>query len=57
VQPIDDRDLPQEMGLEVSPLRTRTLARAQYRLPRVARLQVEPQTRWLGVTEDRLVQR
>jgi hypothetical protein len=38
-------------------VRQRTMVRAQYRVPRVARLQVEPHTEWQWVAEGRLARR
>jgi len=56
-QPMPDAALPDKMTLHVLPVRQRTNVRAQYRVPRVARLQVSPQTDWLPVAEGRLARR
>lgn len=55
--PMGDEVLPGAKVMQIAPLRTRTIARAQYRVPRVARLYVAPETRWLPASESRLVQR
>lgn len=55
--PMDEEVLPGANPVHISPLRSRTIARAQYRIPRVARLQVAPETKWLPATESRIVRR
>ncbi|MBL8852264.1 MAG: hypothetical protein JNG89_21505 [Planctomycetaceae bacterium] len=56
-EPMPESILPQEMGLQVSPLRMRTLARAQYRIPRVARFDVTPEPARFSIAESRLARR
>ena len=56
-QPMPDDILPGKTTLHVLPVRQRTDVRAQYRAPRVARLQVAPATEWQRVAEGRLAKR
>jgi hypothetical protein len=56
-EPMPDNIVPGDMTFHVLPVRQRTAVRAQYRVPRVARLQVEPQTEWQRVAEGRLARR
>lgn len=55
--PIGDVIAPMEMGLRVKPVRQRTIARAQYRAPRVARFDVQPEPGRFSIAESRLVTR
>jgi hypothetical protein len=52
-----DDIVPGKTTLHVQPVRQRTDVRAQYRIPRVARLQVAPATEWQRVAEGRLAKR
>jgi hypothetical protein len=56
-EPMPDDVVPENKTLHVLPVRQRTVVRAQYRVPRVARLQVAPQTEWQRVGEGRLARR
>lgn len=56
-EPVPEDILPDLSTLRVLPTRYRTDVHAQYRLPRVARLQVAPRTDWLPVAEGRLARR
>jgi hypothetical protein len=56
-QPMPESILPSEMGLRVAPLRTRTVARAQYRVPHVARFDVTPEPGRFSIAESRLATR
>lgn len=55
--PMDEEVLPGANPVHISPLRSRTIARAQYRVPRVARLQVAPETKWFPASEGRIARR
>lgn len=55
--PMDEKSIPNAKPVQFSPSRSRTIARAQYRVPRIARLHVVPETRWLPASEGRIVQR
>lgn len=56
-EPVPENILPDMSTLRVLPTRFRTDVHAQYRLPRVARLQIAPRTDWLPVAEGRLARR
>ncbi len=55
LQPL--RELDAVVTLRMAPVRTRLRIEAQYRLPHVARLTVEPQSPWLPVASERSIAR
>jgi hypothetical protein len=55
-EPMPESILPDSATLHVLPVRQRTAVRAQYRVPRVARLHVAPSEGW-GLAEGRLAKR
>jgi hypothetical protein len=57
-RPMEDEDIPGAEPVLNTPVRQRTFVQARYRLPRVARLDVEPQaTPWLTAKTSRLANR
>lgn len=58
VQPMGDEAIPGAAPVQFIPIRQRTFAQARYRVPRVARLHVEPQTTpWMTPAVSRLAKR
>lgn len=53
-QPMDEDMLDGNITLRILPVRTRVHAAAQYRLPRVARMDVRPSTPWSPAPESRV---